>query len=313
MENKNYHQLFKDIIVNPDRADNDVVVKLADQYPYLNALWFIQARLAIVHQDKNVDFAIQKAALYFSDADQLAYFLYKPNRRGEEKSSEQEETIQAKENDYIEDIYLDDEVPASETRNIPNAPPHGNQTNEDGEIEKTDRKPSRYNDDLMPYTFLWWLQKTRSEYSGTYQPYSTYDRNPQTANEVTPSTEDPLDQQIRENIFHLQSPEQKLSSPFGGETIPFQVEKKENPIIERFIKEEPHIKPPSAEKISLENKARKSAEDDSGFVSETLALIYAEQGLYHKAIETYRKLSLKFPEKSPYFASRINDLTNKIN
>jgi hypothetical protein len=57
----------------------------------------------------------------------------------------------------------------------------------------------------------------------------------------------------------------------------------------------------------------KSAEDPNDLVSETLAQIYADQMLYEKAISTYRKLSLKVPEKSTYFADRIRELEKKVN
>jgi len=30
---------------------------------------------------------------------------------------------------------------------------------------------SKYHDEQMPYTFMWWLDKTRKEHAGTYQPY----------------------------------------------------------------------------------------------------------------------------------------------
>jgi hypothetical protein len=48
-------------------------------------------------------------------------------------------------------------------------------------------------------------------------------------------------------------------------------------------------------------------------VSETLAQIYIDQMLYHKAIATYKKMMLKFPEKSRYFASQIEQLEKKTN
>ena len=62
-----------------------------------------------------------------------------------------------------------------------------------------------------------------------------------------------------------------------------------------------------------ENKAKKSAEDQDELVTETLARIYSDQMLYHKAISTYKKLMLKFPEKSRYFADQIEQLERKTN
>ena len=44
-------------------------------------------------------------------------------------------------------------------------------------------------------------------------------------------------------------------------------------------------------------------EDD--LVSESLAEIHIKQGKYDKAIDMYRKLSLRNPQKSAYFARRI--------
>ena len=83
--------------------------------------------------------------------------------------------------------------------------------------------------------------------------------------------------------------------------------------MEKFIKEEPQIKHPAANKIDTENKAKKSSEDTNEVVSETLAKIYVEQMLYHKALDVYKKLSLKYPEKSAYFASQIKYLELKVN
>ncbi|HMQ48050.1 MAG TPA: hypothetical protein PKA00_11820 [Saprospiraceae bacterium] len=45
-------------------------------------------------------------------------------------------------------------------------------------------------------------------------------------------------------------------------------------------------------------------------VSETLAEILASQGYPHKAIEMYERLKLVFPEKSSFFAAKIENLKN---
>ena len=119
-----------------------------------------------------------------------------------------------------------------------------------------------------------------------------------------------LQQQYVEHIFHIQSPfnpEEILNN-----TPELHGDPKDVAIIDNFIKKDPQISPPRPDQIDNENKARKSAEDQNDVVSETLAKIYIEQMLYHKAIDTYDKLSLKFPEKSRYFADLIQSIKKKI-
>lgn len=165
---------------------------------------------------------------------------------------------------------------------------------------------SKYDDDTMPYTFLWWLHKTRKEYADTYQPFV---RNPNYVKR-TPAGE--LNQQIIENIFHIQPELNTFQAAEIASSVEFELKRKEDDIIEKFIKEEPQIRAPQATKLDTENKARRSSEDNLDLVSETLAKIYMDQMLYHKAIEIYRKLSLKFPDKKRYFAGQIEELEKRI-
>ncbi len=82
-------------------------------------------------------------------------------------------------------------------------------------------------------------------------------------------------------------------------------------IINRFIQEDPRIEPKKTKFYSPTNMARLSV-TDSGFVSETLALIHVEQGNFQEAINTYEKLSLKNPKKRSYFAAQIKILKLKL-
>ncbi len=166
---------------------------------------------------------------------------------------------------------------------------------------------SKYDDDQMPYTFLWWLSKTRMEHAHSHQPYASL---PPPRVQTTASGQ--LNHQIIENIFHLRNQVDESEQHAPAHTVQFQVKHKEDKIIEKFIREEPQIKPPTPEKIDNENKARKSSEDANDIVTETLAKIYVEQMLYAKAVDTYKKLRLKFPEKSTYFADRISELEKKV-
>jgi hypothetical protein len=172
---------------------------------------------------------------------------------------------------------------------------------------------SKYDDDKLPYTFLWWLAKTRKEHQQIFQPYASprQHNTVQPGNPAAQNAPAELQQQYVENIFHMQS---VFGDEDNAEYVPTGIRRnsKGDEIIESFIKNEPQISPPKPEQISNENKARKSAEDHSDMVSETLAKIYIEQMLYDKAIETYEKLSLMFPEKSRYFADLIQSIEKKI-
>ncbi len=102
-------------------------------------------------------------------------------------------------------------------------------------------------------------------------------------------------------------------TPFISESKNFIKEDKEeikdaNKIIEKFLKEQPKINQPKKEKEYLEEQDTNSLVDNEDIISETLALVYEKQGYYEKAIKIYNKLSLKFPEKSSYFANQIQNL-----
>jgi len=299
VENVNYKELYHSALADPASVDGNMLSALIDRFPYAQALRMVQARKnylengASDHSENALLFTGLPSWLY-------GYIITEEAPADETIIPDTDYSAQMEHAVEVEDVATDYPEVSGEIVPIAEATPH--------------EKVSLYNDDHLPYSFLWWLNKTRMEHADTYRPYAPEElpANYSTDVEDTPGDERVLDQQIRENIFHLQSPEDKLSAAQPAETISFQIPKKTDPIIERFIREEPQIKPPQADKINLENKARKSAEDHLTLVTETLATIYVEQGLYPKAIAIYKKLSLKYPEKSTYFAARITELTDKL-
>jgi hypothetical protein len=52
--------------------------------------------------------------------------------------------------------------------------------------------------------------------------------------------------------------------------------------------------------------------EDIEFISETLAMVYAEQGYTGKAVQMIKKLMLQHPEKNTYFAALIETVKNSI-
>lgn len=84
-------------------------------------------------------------------------------------------------------------------------------------------------------------------------------------------------------------------------------------LIDKFITEEPTIPRGNLEEVEDRDLSEDSSTEKEDLFSETLAKIYIRQKLYEKAIATYIKLSLKYPEKSVYFANRIEKIKAKIN
>jgi uncharacterized protein YfkK (UPF0435 family) len=84
--------------------------------------------------------------------------------------------------------------------------------------------------------------------------------------------------------------------------------------LDKLLVEDLRISKPQADKnfYAATQKTRSSVLEDENLVTETLAKIYVLQGNNPKAIRSYEILSLKFPEKSAYFASLIKDLKNNV-
>ena len=75
-------------------------------------------------------------------------------------------------------------------------------------------------------------------------------------------------------------------------------------LIDKFISKKPKIVPSEELKPSV-NFAKDQMIQPESLMTETLARIYVEQKNYKKAIQSYKILSLKYPEKSGFFADQI--------
>nr|WP_321416066.1 hypothetical protein [uncultured Allomuricauda sp.] len=86
--------------------------------------------------------------------------------------------------------------------------------------------------------------------------------------------------------------------------VPNELERKKKfELLDKFIENNPKIVPKETNpKINIKESNKI---DKNELMTETLAKVYLEQKKYKKAIQAFKILSLKYPEKSGFFADQI--------
>lgn len=150
------------------------------------------------------------------------------------------------------------------------------------ELEKTEEKE--------PVSFTDWLQKIKKE-AGSIQK----DTGP------TLKTEKPEPEKETKRIEKEPKISENSKKP--------NVSEQKRQLIDKIIETDPgRIKLGNTKFFTPNTDAKQSLLENEHLVTETLAKIYALQGNISKAIRAYEILSLKFPQKSVYFASLIEKL-----
>ncbi|MCG8305843.1 MAG: hypothetical protein MI975_00530 [Cytophagales bacterium] len=117
-----------------------------------------------------------------------------------------------------------------------------------------------------------------------------------------------LDSQV--NVFFLKEIEEKKGSLAEGNS---KKQREQKDIIEKFIEEQPSIGSIQKEiersqgeiNRDLSEKSTKFGDD---LVSENLAIILLKQGKKDRAVDIYKRLIWKLPQKKAYFAARIEEI-----
>jgi hypothetical protein len=128
----------------------------------------------------------------------------------------------------------------------------------------------------------------------------------------TPPTELPL----RGKVLPIFIPEARSFYKEIAEQ-PIETDTSMDDFLASILENEPtkaiHIKKNHTFKTDLSlNESDEYAGGDDDFASETLAMLLEGQGATEKAMKMYEKLCLTFPEKSAYFAARIQYLKTKL-
>ena len=114
-------------------------------------------------------------------------------------------------------------------------------------------------------------------------------------------------------LTRAQPIEREIEERTETESVKSEKERKFE-LIDKFIQEKPKIKPGEIvlKKVENKNLAKPYTKASDALMTETLAKVYLQQKNYKKAIQAYKILILKNPEKSGFFADQIRAIQKLI-
>jgi hypothetical protein len=296
---------FINILRNPDlldeKTDLPLVKEMVEAYPYFSIPYLLQTKM--LYDDKSIYFDknLKLTATVIGNREVLYNYLHRKRKVIEEKGVEKESALNVPRNPS-EVIINSSKLDVSEDTDV-------------GSVAREQSKPeSGTNKSVLEI-----LPPSASDYFAVYGSEKNKREEKILSKEAEPSEtfqavekKETLRQargDIKINSFSdwlaaLSKEKEIQKNPEKRRTSSKDV----NEIIADFIGKEPKIKKRQARFYSPETMAQQSAEEPHNVATETLANIYIKQGLKDKAIEIFQQLSLRFPEKSAYFAEKIKGL-----
>ena len=313
---------FSNLLQDPSQVTNADIKALNEyrkKYPYFQSLYVVVAKALKDREHPKTEAFIKKAAIYSANRAHLKEIIegdfnfkeiapeakqeipQKPvipvESRTKQEDSEKADVQESQESAKEKELEAAKEVRAEvkETKEL---------EQKVEEKKTTEKKPV---EEPKAQT----EEKTQSIRSESQKPEQKADQ----------------DQQIEDDLAEIEAAKRRIEALLSGKPIEEVAEEKKSKkplsekkknqieIIEKFIQNEPQMdrdKLAEAEsKTDIEDLANKSLLKERDYETETLAKLMVKQGKLQKAENIYKKLSLKFPEKSAYFATQIEKLKSK--
>ena len=294
-----------------DRQATGEVNEIIEIFPYCQSAYMLLLKGLQNTSDVRFENQLRRSAMRIADREVLYYFL----KEEKEVKKEPEPEIQSQD-------LSDNAVPDSQQVVIETA-----KNSEDliNEIEKSEKEgmPEETGEDELHSGQRPVFIHTESDNGDSAASLFFLDDESETDEEkvvfMDPGFSVPEEEEILLELDtenHITSSDEervKEEQHYVEEEEQFGMKQKQSELIDKFILANPRIEPAREKSEAPQEDISKPFIEERGeFVTETLAKIYTSQGYYSRAIDIFEKLSLKFPEKSSYFASQIEKVKELI-
>ena len=296
-----------ELILQPEKASELKISQLDEairEYPYFQALHVLRAKISSEQNKSDKQSQVGKAAIHTADRSNLKRIL-------EGKTNQTLATSKTIEPKARRETVVEPIAPKKQEPEI-KIEYSSNETNESSEalFKEVMENLNTLHSLRKKYEFLEEQAELEEKRSQVKSPAKK-----QVENRAGQKTEKTKKKSISTKKESTDSSEEvKLNNPAEKEDKlqSFKVDiNEQNTIIESFIKKETEIskKQPERDNTTKEDLSINSTMIHEGLISENLAQIFVEQGKTERAIDIYKKLIWKFPQKKSYFASRIEELS----
>jgi hypothetical protein len=285
------------------------VYELVDIFPYFQSAHLLLLKGLQSNDDVKFENQLRNSAIHIADREVLYYLLKTKNIKEADQTKIKQETLSTKERvsgseQTVIESALNSDLLIKEFENDSEAlnSNDNNSSNPKGEVHPILISAESDNTDFVSAILLMDEDNDMKEEPIFYMDPGF----------SVPEQSDLLELDLDENKLTL-SDEDSIDFELDDSDNKELQKKMQSELIEKFIIANPRIEPISDKTNSTDEDIPKPfGEETGGFVTETLARIYINQEYYSKAIDIYEKLSLKFPEKSSYFASQIEKVKEFI-
>lgn len=302
---------FIELIENPSKANADDLVKIQElkkQFPFFQSVHLLLTIVAKKYDSGMYLQTLRKTAISIPNRSQLYFLLDREEQkwnkneiRSKEAIPEQKIVTKPSEIEHLKAIELASEKPLTNEEALNNQVEKEIEKNVvnsfvEKEVLKT---PEWYKRDVEPKIEQQNVSDNKSGKvdikSGSFSEWLRVLKGSDNSNESN-----------SKNMPDYFSKKVNLQKSENSE----ENKNKQKAIIDKIIESNPtNIRlDPNQRFFTADSKAKESLIENEDLVTETLAKIYALQGNISKAVRAYEILSLKFPQKSAYFATLIQNI-----